>query len=144
MADDLEPISSWLQLTDCSDIMLFAEVDEALREIFPDGAVNLDVDGPWWNQDNSRPMRLNVFVTEGITVDFTELLDRVSALLRQNEFLLFQEMQRYEHVGGAACSTIIVAKDHVERVSSQGSIDYLRNRAHIPDEPDSGVSPDVD
>ena len=134
--------SAWIQLIDSSDILLYEEVDAALKALFEAGEF-VEVDGPWWSRDNSRPMRYNVIIKEGgFPAAYLDDLDTISEHLRENEYLLFSEMQRYEYAGLECVSTVIVAKDHVESITSQDTISYLRNRAGAPLIEDAD-SPDV-
>jgi hypothetical protein len=125
----IDPISSWLQLIDSSEILRFEEVDNAFKRAFKDNEV-MDVDGPLWNRDQTRPMRFNVFVLDGPPPDFVEILDEVSEQMREGEYMIFAQMSRFEF--STACArTIIITSQMCRWISSQPHIDQLQKAAGI-------------
>jgi len=142
MDDQMEPISGWLQLTDSSEIVRYEEVSEFLERLACEEVT--DRDGPWWNEEKSRPMRFNLFFLEGICPDLLDQMDGLAKELRPKEYLLFHLMTRFEQAGPAAVEVIMVTAQAVERLSSQGLVEYLRNRVGLPSEDDGpGYSVDL-
>jgi hypothetical protein len=137
----VDPISSWLQLIDSSEILRFEEVDNAFKRAFKDDETT-DVDGPLWNRDQTRPMRFNVFTLVGPPPDFVEVLDEVSEQLREGEYLIFSQLSRFEY-STATARTIIVTSQICKWISNQPHVDHLKRAAGIVEAPAPENEPDL-
>jgi hypothetical protein len=133
--EPVDPISSWLQLIDSSEILRFEEVDDAFKRAFKDDETT-DVDGPLWNRDQTRPMRFNVFTLAGPPPDFAEVLDEVAEQLREGEYLVFSQLSRFEY-STVTARTIIVTSQTCRWIGSQPHIDHLRKAAGVGEAPAS-------